>query len=122
MDGCRANYIHTKSRLQAAGCTAIWSRLNNMFALCSRQGILLPLIKRFTLKRTVPGSMTILAQERSSCLSALSPGRMPSRIVSGQGDAYRRKRNGSMLHVVLKGISFPGEIRGKEEGAAVLMR
>ncbi len=72
MHGYEANSLPTRSRSRASGCTAIWSRLRSIFALCSRPGILLPLIKRFTLKRTVPGSMAILVQERSSYLSALS--------------------------------------------------
>jgi formylglycine-generating enzyme required for sulfatase activity len=67
-----ANPFPTRLRSRASGCTAIWSRWRSMFALCSRQAILLLLIKRFTLKRTAPGSMVVLVQERCHCLSARS--------------------------------------------------
>src|SRR6266851_8024085 len=49
MDEYEANSFPTRSRSRASGCTAIWSRLSSIFALCRRQGILHPLIKGFTL-------------------------------------------------------------------------
>jgi hypothetical protein len=117
-----ANSLPTRSRSRASGCTAIRSRLRNIFALCSRQAILLPLIQWFTRKRTAPGLMVVLVQERCHCLSALSPGKMPWPIVSGRLSVFQQKQNGSMRRVVPEEISFPGAIAGKREGAAVLMR
>ncbi len=122
MGVCEANSLPTRSKSRASGCTAIWSRLHNTFALCRRQDILLPLIKRFTPKRAAPGSMVVLVQARCHCLSALSHGKMPWPIFSGRLSASQQKQNGSMQRVVPEEISFPGAIPGKQAGAAVLMR